>query len=666
MERFHTRFVILIQFFKPTAGIRKPISVRQSGLPHALNVIFIACVLLCLFQQIARAQVLNIPEPVPPPAAVRNTFGLDPFYQQWIDVGGVPVLASAETNPYAVKEAAYLIKQMIGHRQDVLQALAENGVRFSVMAYTEMTTQIPEHSYLRPDFYWDIRARGLGGQTTSCGEENLLNYLNDPYWTENTLIHEFAHTLHRNGLNMVDPGFDSRIGLTYDAAINKGLWKGTFASTDRDEYWAEGVQSWFHANANEKNDPALHNNIDTRAELKAYDPDLARLLTEVFGDRAWQYTPPATRTHLPHLQGFNPQDSPMFKWPSEVNKLYAEFINNPDSDGGGKWVNLKQYDPSLLPNLNVSRNATSPTEVLFVNFSNVSVSIYWVASDGTEHFRAQLHPTPGNNRFFTGNVGDIWLVKDLNGSNLAVFHTEEKTGRAVIRIGHTSAPEEVKSPNVRMPDANLEATVQKALGLDSKTPITQQAMQELTTLSAGESQITNLTGLEHATGLVQLSLWDNQIQDVSPLAGLTQLRQLHLQSNQITDITPLAGLTQLQQLHLWGNQIRDISVLTELTKLESLWLQGNPIKDKSPLHTLLKQNPNLELDIDVTQLPPVPVENEFPAGDVNQDKKVNILDLVMVAQNLGLAAPDKPHLDVNADGTINILDLVFVAQHLGE
>lgn len=666
MELLGIRFAILIQFFKPMAGKRKPTSVRQSGLPPVLNIIFTTCGLFCLFQQITIAQAPNIAEPVPPPTAVRNIFGLDPFYQQWINVGGVPVIASAETNPYAVKEAAYLIKQMTGHRQDVLQALAENGVRFSVMAYTEMTTRIPEHSYLRPDFYWDIRARGLGGQTTSCGEENLLNYPNDPYWTENTLIHEFAHALHRKALNMIDPGFDNRLGITYDAAINKGLWKGTFASTDRDEYWAEGVQSWFHANANEKSDPALHNNIDTRAELKAYDPDLAKLLTEVFGDRAWQYTPPATRSHLPHLQGFNPQDSPTFQWPSEVDQLYAEFINNPDSDGNGKWVNLKQYDPSLLSNLNVPRNETAPTEVLFVNFSNVSVSIYWVGADGTEAFRAQLHPIPGNNRFFTSNVGDTWLVKDLNGSHLAVFRTEKETGRAGIRIGPTSVPKEIESPNVRMPDANLEATMRKALGLDPSTPITQRAMQGLTTLSAGESQITNLTGLEHATGLEQLSLWDNQIQDVSPLAGLTQLQQLHLQSNQITDITPLAGLTQLQQLHLWGNQIRDIRVLAGLTKLESLWLQGNPIEDKSPLHTLIKRNPNLELDIDATQLPPVPVENEFSAGDVNRDKKVNILDLVMVAQNLGPVPPDKSHLDVNADGNINILDLVFVAQSLGE
>ena len=35
--------------------------------------------------------VNNVPEPVPPPRAVRDFFDLDPFYQQWINVEGFPV-----------------------------------------------------------------------------------------------------------------------------------------------------------------------------------------------------------------------------------------------------------------------------------------------------------------------------------------------------------------------------------------------------------------------------------------------------------------------------------------------------------------------------------------------------------------------------------------------
>ena len=33
-----------------------------------------------------------------------------------------------------------------------------------------------------------------------------------------------------------------------------------------------------------------HNHVDTRDKLKEYDPALAALLTEVFGDTDWRYT----------------------------------------------------------------------------------------------------------------------------------------------------------------------------------------------------------------------------------------------------------------------------------------------------------------------------------------------------------------------------------------
>ena len=57
-----------------------------------------------------------------------------------------------------------------------------------------------------------------------------------------------------------------------------------------------------------------------------------------------------------------------------------------------------------------------------------------------------------------------------------------------------------------------------------------------------------------------------------------------------------------------------------------------------------------------TQLPKI--------WDVNEDQKVNILDLTLVASSLGAATPAPPRADVNGDGTVNILDLVMVAQNL--
>ena len=64
--------------------------------------------------------------------------------------------------------------------------------------------------------------------------------------SHSVMIHEWAHAIHRFGLNTVDPTFDNRLQIAYDAAIEKGLWQGTYASSDRGEYWAEGTQAWFY------------------------------------------------------------------------------------------------------------------------------------------------------------------------------------------------------------------------------------------------------------------------------------------------------------------------------------------------------------------------------------------------------------------------------------
>ena len=356
-----------------------------------------------------------------PPQAIRETFGLTSFYQQWIDVEGFPVVASENVNPYAVKEAAWLIRRLMSHRPDVLQAMVQNKASLSVIAYNEMLTQIPEYSDLRPSFFWDRRARGLGTLESSCGEENVLNYPGDPYDGYNVLIHEFSHSVHLDGLNTVDPGFDDRLRKAFDAAIAKGLWKGTYASSNKQEYWAEGVQAWFHAQFE-------FIDIDTRAELKDYDPELAKLIAEVFGDTDWRYTPPATRTHLPHLQGFDPQDSPTFEWPPELVACYEQLFE-PDGDGGDKWVNLDPYNPSQLSRLRSPSNKTGETEIIFVNGSGAAIAYYRIDPDGTERYISYL--AFGATAINT-SVGHIWLIKDQHGNDLAVFRAEEKTGRVFI------------------------------------------------------------------------------------------------------------------------------------------------------------------------------------------------------------------------------------------
>ena len=204
--------------------------------------------------------------------------------------------------------------------------------------------------------------------------------------------------------------------------------------------------------------------------------------------------------------------------------------------------------------------------------------------------------------------------------------------------------------SIRMPDANLAALVRDALGLGSNAAITKQRMRGLTELDARDSQIKNLTGLEHATQLTYLLLYNNQISDVSPLRGLTQLRDLGLDDNQISNIRPLIGLKQLELLHIggnkinnsgvqllsnltelkWlslqGNQISNITPLAKLTRLEGLWIRGNKIRDVSPLAGLV----NLE----TLHLGGNPIQDTSPLASLTNLRDVDI-DISQVGAKAG-------------------------------
>jgi len=253
-------------------------------------------------------------EPIPDP--IRQRLRLDPFYQQQVALGDLLILGSTNVSHHALREAAWILTHMLGDRRDLLQAMADRGVWVTVMAWNEFTTDVPEHRDLKPRVYWDRRARGLGGSPVSCAEENLLQYPGDPYAAENILIHEFAHALHAFGMAAVDPTFDRRLQDAYAAAIAKGLWAGTYAGTNHEEYWAEAVQDWF--DDNRQND-GLHNHVNTRAELKDYDPALAALCAEVLGETSWRYRRPTQRSaeDRAHLQGYDLDQAPHFRWREE-------------------------------------------------------------------------------------------------------------------------------------------------------------------------------------------------------------------------------------------------------------------------------------------------------------------------------------------------------------
>lgn len=214
---------------------------------------------------------------------------LDPFYKKYVNVNGIHI-----TSSYRVPDSAFVVACSIidfmtnGLPPDVLEQMVKLNTRVGIMARYEGTTDIPEHAHLAKDttLNWDVRARGLGGDLdlplTTCAEENLLCYQIDKYHAEDILIHEFAHTIHGVGILPLDSTFNDLLQEKLDAAIAAGKYRKTYAATNIWEYWAEGVQNWFNVNAEVEKPDGKHNWVNTREDMKKYDPDLYKIVDIYF------------------------------------------------------------------------------------------------------------------------------------------------------------------------------------------------------------------------------------------------------------------------------------------------------------------------------------------------------------------------------------------------
>ena len=61
----------------------------------------------------------------------------------------------------------------------------------------------------------------------------------------------------------------------------------------------------------------------------------------------------------------------------------------------------------------------------------------------------------------------------------------------------------------------------------------------------------------------------------------------------------------------------------------------------------------------------ITVEGQLATGDVNRDGVVSILDLILVAQQLGRRVAANSPVDLNGDGVVSILDLILAARAIG-
>ena len=211
-----------------------------------------------------------------------------------------------------------------------------------------------------------------------------------------------------------------------------------------------------------------------------------------------------------------------------------------------------------------------------VSLSGSAASITsWRANSNNTVYTATITPTASG----TVTIGVA--------ANVATDAAGNNNTAATSKTVTVNIPDPIPDPATWMPDANLRGAVRSALGIASNANFSKDDLSTLTSLRAVQAQVTNLTGLEYATGLTTLVAWGNQISDVTPLQNLTSLTEIRMGGNAISDVTPLDDLTSLTKLGLQNNNISNVTPLAGLVNLTWLRLAGNPISDLSPLVTLV-------------------------------------------------------------------------------
>ena len=221
----------------------------------------------------------------PVPASIVDRYQLDTsWYAKYIDAWGVPILGSSRIDDATLVRAREQLGVLLRtYPRGPVPALNSQNNRVVLVARGERMSSIPEvfaaFGTSLDTRYW----AGFGATSslpiTAGTEANLM----DNFGAENVFIHEFAHTVMDMALSTVDPDFTRDLQAAYRNARAKSLWTDTYAISNLKEYWAEAVQTYFDANfEGPVGSDGVHNNINTRAELRAYDPLLYRLIHRIY------------------------------------------------------------------------------------------------------------------------------------------------------------------------------------------------------------------------------------------------------------------------------------------------------------------------------------------------------------------------------------------------
>lgn len=221
--------------------------------------------------------------PIPPSLVTK--YSLDTrWYGKYVDAWGLPLFG-----PHHLQDETLVrMRNQLGtllwtYPYWPVHELNRQNVRLVVVARGERMSAIPEvyqqFGTSMDDRYWAGFGATPSFPLSTCTESNVL----DNHGRANLFVHEFGHTLHLMALQNIDPAMSPELSSAWSNARASGLWTNTYAGTDIKEYFAEGIQSYFGVNyPGPPGGDGVHNDINTRTKLQAYDRPLFNLFERIY------------------------------------------------------------------------------------------------------------------------------------------------------------------------------------------------------------------------------------------------------------------------------------------------------------------------------------------------------------------------------------------------
>jgi len=202
----------------------------------------------------------------------------DPYYTKRSSAEGIDIVAGPKVADRAIREAEDTIERVFKNN-DLEERLVAEGAYVIILDEAQNVLDMPEFSCLKntPSENFLSHVCGVADladyPVVTVSELDLTGSRSGPCRGLNILYHELGHLVH---LWTLEPADYFEVPLLFQQALDVGKYRNEYASTNRNEYFAEGTQAFFHYGE-------VGGGKD-RDWLEDYDPALFDLLSSVYNE----------------------------------------------------------------------------------------------------------------------------------------------------------------------------------------------------------------------------------------------------------------------------------------------------------------------------------------------------------------------------------------------